>query len=138
MANTNIDTAGTHTGAVVGAVTGAVLGAHTGLHYDAAAPTAYATGSAQAIDPAIACANLTKTTPAGSYTIAAPGAANINKTLTVYTTAALAHVITITGLLGGNTMTLAAAAGSGFTLYATSATVWVMTANNGGTQSQVG
>jgi hypothetical protein len=106
-----------------------------GTHHDAAAPTAYSTGSAQAISPAIAVANLTKTTPAGTYTLAAPGAANINKYITVFTTTALAHVTVVTGCLGGTTMTMAAAAGSSFTLYAVSATVWVVIALNGVTQS---
>jgi hypothetical protein len=114
---------------------GAVTGNQTGLHYDAAAPTAYATGSAQAIDPSISVANLTKTTPAGTYTLAAPGAANINKFYTVFTTAALAHVTTVTGCLGGTTMTMAAAAGASFTLYAISATAWAVVALNGVTQS---
>lgn len=124
-------------GNVTGNLTGNLTGNQTGLHYDAAAPTAYATGSAQAISPAIAVANLTKTTPAGTYTLAAPGAGNVNKFITVFTTAALAHVVTVTGLLGGNTLTLAAAAGAGFTLYAVSATVWAVVSLNGATQSNV-
>jgi hypothetical protein len=120
---------------VTAALVGTSLGAHTGLHYDAAAPTAYATGSAQAIDPAIAAASLTKTTPAGTYTLAAPGSANVNKKIFVYTTVALAHVITITGLLGGNTLTLTAAIGSSFMLYAVSATAWAVVSLNGATQT---
>jgi hypothetical protein len=131
------DLTGNVTGNIAGNVTGNVVGSQTGLHYDAAAPTAYATGSAQAISPAVAVANLTKTTPAGTYTLAAPGAGNVNKFITVFTTAALAHVITVTGLLGGNTLTLAAAAGAGFTLYAVSATVWSVVSLNGATQSNV-
>ena len=95
--------------------------------------TAYAASGA--IDPAVPVANLTKTTPAGAFTIAAPGTANVGKFLSVFTTAALAHVTTVTGLLGGTTLTLAAAAGAGFTLYAVSATVWAVISLNGATQS---
>jgi hypothetical protein len=120
---------------VTGAVTGNVTGNQTGIHYDAAAPTAYSTGVSQAIDPSIAVANITKTTPAGSFTLAVPGAANINKFITVFTTTAYAHVTTVTGLLGGTTLTMAAAAGSSFTLYAVSASVWVVVALNGVTQT---
>lgn len=103
------------------------------------APTEYAgaTGS-KAIDPGIGRASLTKSSVGSDYTIAAPGTANIGKQLSVYTTGAHAHVVTVTGLLGGNTLTFTAAIGNGFTLLAVSATAWVVIALNGITQSQVG
>lgn len=108
-----------------------------GLQYDAAAPTAYAGADApgKAIDPAIAVAALTKATAGTDYTLAAPGAANINKTILVYSTAAAAHVVTVTGLAGGTTMTFAAAIGSSFMLYAISATAWSVVTKNGVTQT---
>ena len=121
-----------------GALTGDVTGNVTGLHYDPVAPVAYnaADAAGKAISPAIAVASLTKTTPAAvDYTLAAPGAANVNKFISVYTVEALAHVVTVTGLLGGTTMTFAAAAGSSFTLYAISAAAWVVIVKNGVTQS---
>ena len=122
-------------GAVTGGVSGAVVGSQTGLHYDAAAPTAYAAGAAEVIDPAIAVAALTKTAPAGTWTLAAPGATNINKFITVYQTVAIANVVAVTGLLGGTTMTFAAAIGASFTLYAVSAAAWAVVTKNGVTQS---
>jgi hypothetical protein len=129
---------GAVTGAVTGDVAGNVVGNVTGLHYDPVAPVAYSAADAagKAILPSIAVAKLTKTTPAAiDYTLAAPGAANVNKFITVYTVEALAHVVTVTGCLGGTTMTFAAAAGASFTLYAISATAWAVVALNGVTQS---
>ena len=125
------------TGAVAGNVTGNVTGTHTGLHYDAAAPTAYAGAApaSKAISPAIAAASLTKADAGTDYTLAAPGAGNINKTIFVYTATAAAHVVTVTGCLGGTTMTFAAAIGNSFTLYAISATAWAVIAKNGVTQT---
>ena len=126
------------TNGFTGALTGAVTGNVTGLHYDPVAPVAYnaADAAGKAILPSVAVAQLTKTTPAANdYTLAAPGAANINKFITVYTVNALAHVVTVTGCLGGTTMTFAAAAGASFTLYAISATAWAVIALNGVTQS---
>ena len=94
-----------------------------------------ATGQ-KAIDPAAGIASLTKTTPAATdYTIAAPGAGNVGKTLRVYTVNALAHVVTVTGLVGGTTMTFGVTAGAGFTLFAVSATAWIVQSSNGVTQS---
>jgi len=126
------------TNGFVGSVTGAVTGNVTGLQYDPVAPVAYnaADAAGKAILPSIAVGVLTKTTPAASdYTLAAPGAANINKKITIYTLNALAHVVTVTGLLGGTTLTFAAAAGASFTLYAISATAWAVVSLNGVTQS---
>jgi len=125
-------------GALTGNVSGNITGNVTGLQYDPVAPVAYnaADAAGKAILPSIAVGVLTKTTPAASdYTLAAPGAANINKKITIYTLNALAHVVTVAGCLGGTTMTFAAAAGASFTLYAISATAWAVVALNGVTQS---
>ena len=99
-------------GAVTGDITGAVI----------QAPTAHASDGA--ISPDEGVANLNKAT-AGAYTLAAPGAANVGKRLLVYSGTAQAHVVTVTGLTGGNTQTFAAAIGNNFELYAASATLWV-------------
>ncbi len=99
-------------------------------------PTAYtgATGS-KAIDPSVGNATLTKGTAGTDYTLAAPGAANVGKTLRITTTTAAAHVVIATGLLGGTTLTFAAAIGNGVVLYAVSATMWRIDSNVGVTQS---
>lgn len=128
-------------GNVSGNLTGtasAVVGPQIGTHYDAVAPVAYSAADAagKAILPTVAVAKLTKTTPAATdYTLAAPGVDALYKTITVYSEQALAHVVTVTGLLGGTTMTFAAAIGSSFTLYGISTTAWVVIAKNGVTQS---
>jgi len=86
------------TNGFTGAVTGAVTGNVTGLHYDPVAPVAYnaANAAGKAILPSVAVAQLTKTTPAAvDYTLAAPGAANINKFISVYSEQALAHVVSL-------------------------------------------
>lgn len=122
---------------MTGAVTGNLTGNLTGTHYDAAAPTAYngADAAGKAISPALAVASLTKGSAGADYTLAAPGAANINKYLLVYSTGAYAHVVTVTGAIGGTTMTFAEAAGSSFLLYAASATAWAVVSKNGVTQT---
>lgn len=118
------------TGNVTGNVSGQVL---------IAAPTAYDGGTGnKAISPSIGAASLTKGSAGTDYTLAVPGTANIGKRIKVYSTGAYAHVVTVTGLLGGNTLTFAEAAGAGFTLLAISATAWVVESLNGITQSQVG
>lgn len=123
-------------GGFVGDVVGAVTGNQTGTHYDAAAPTAYSGATGQkAISPAVSVGSLTKATAGTDYTLAAPGAGNINKFITVYSTTAAAHVVTVTGLLGGTTLTFAAAIGGSFTLYAVSPTAWAVVALTGVTQS---
>lgn len=85
--------------------------------------TAYAVNGAIAVTDFVA--SLTK---AGSLagTLAAPGATNWPKLITVYSTTAQAHVITVTGLSGGNTLTFGAAIGNSFVLKAISATAWVI------------
>jgi hypothetical protein len=125
------------TGNVIGNLAGNVVGNVTGTHYDAAAPTAYsgAAAASKAISPAIAVASLTQADAGLDYTLAAPGAGNINKYLMVYTATAAAHVVTVTGLLGGTTMTYAAAIGNSMLLYAISATAWVAVSKNGVTQT---
>jgi hypothetical protein len=107
----------------------------SGLFPYAAAPTAYAAGATEAISPSVANAALTKTTPAGTWTLAVPGAANVNRKITVYQTVALANVVTVTGLLGGTTLTAAVAIGASFTLLAIDATHWAVVALNGVTQT---
>ncbi len=99
-------------------------------------PTAYAgaTGS-KAIDPSLVWATLTKGSAGTDYTLAAPGAANVGRTLRVTSTGAYAHVVTVTGLVGGTTMTLANAAGNGFEVFAATASLWVIRSNNGCTQT---
>ena len=89
----------------------------------------------KALDPSIAVNTLTKATAGTDYTLAAPGAANVNTSVTVISTTAAAHVVTVTGLLGGTTLTFAAAIGAGFTLYAVSATAWAVKSLNGVTQT---
>lgn len=122
-------------GDVVGGVSGNITGNVSGLLFSPA-PTAYAgaTGS-KAISPSIAIASLTKADAGTDYTLAAPGASNVGKILTVYTATAAAHVVTVTGLLGGTTMTFTAAIGNSFTIIAISATAWAVIAVNGVTQS---
>jgi hypothetical protein len=131
---THFSAAVTSTAGLVGDVTGAL----TGVHYDAVAPVAYsgAAPASKAIDPAVTVASLTKASAGVDYTLAVPGAANINKSIFVYSATAYAHVVTVTGLLGGTTLTLTGAAiGLGFWLYAISATNWAVMYKNGATQT---
>ena len=86
-----------------------------------AAATAHATNGA--IDPATIWASLTKGS-AGAYTLAAPGASNVGKVITITAGSAYAHVVTVTGLVGGNTLTFTNAIGHSVQLLAVSATVW--------------
>jgi hypothetical protein len=120
------------TGNVTGSVTGGVTGDVTG-GLVAPTPTAYSGADAgtKAISPALFNVTLTKATAGTDYTLAAPGAGNVGHTLRITSTTAAAHVVTVTGLLGGTTMTFAAAIGNGFEVYAVSATIWRL-------QSQVG
>ena len=128
---------GNVTGNLTGNVTGNVVGNLTGNVTGNVLPpvTSYSLGVAEAISPADFLAILSKTTPAGSFTLAAPGAGNVGKTLYGYTATALAHVVTVTGLAGGTTLTFTAAVGNGFALYATSASVWTLIYNLNVTQS---
>jgi hypothetical protein len=75
---------------------------------------------------------------ASAMTLAAPGTGNWPKFMTIYTSTAAAHVITVTGLSGGNTLTFADAIGNSCSLKAVSATVWAVAGLNGVTVSTVG
>lgn len=79
-------------------------------------------------------------TSAIAATVAAPGAANIGRTLDIVTTTDFAHVVTFTGttLADGTTglnttWTATAFAGCGLTVIATSATRWAVLSFNLGT-----
>lgn len=89
-----------------------------------------------AIAPADYVAELSKSS-AAAMTLAVPGTGNWPKHLVIYTSTAAAHVITVTGLSGGNTLTFGAAIGNSCTLKAVSATVWVLAGLNGVTLSTV-
>jgi hypothetical protein len=110
----------TITGNLVGNVTGNVTGLQT-----LPAATAYtgADAGTLAISPAAGRASMTKAS-AGAYTLAAPGEGNVGKILVIECGTAQAHVVTVSGLAGGNTLTFTAAVGAAATLYAVSATVW--------------
>jgi len=127
---------GAVTGAVTGAITGAVTGDVTGGQI---LPTAVNSSGASAptkvIDPGTFNAHLTKATAGTDYTLAAPGAGNVGKIIRITSDTAAAHVVTVTGLLGGTTMTFAAAIGNGFSLLAASATIWRLENSVGITQS---
>jgi hypothetical protein len=110
---------------VGGAITGTVTGA---------AETTYATSLA--ISPAVFTAKISKA-DAAADTLAAPGAANWPKLLLIYSSSAAAHVITVTGLVGGNTITLGGAIGDSVVLKAISATEWVVFDTNNATVSTV-
>jgi hypothetical protein len=117
-------TATTVTANLVGNVTGNVIGNVTGLQTLPAA-TAYtgADAGTLAISPAAGHASMTKAS-AGAYTLAAPGAGNVGKLLVIECGTAQAHVLTVSGLAGGNTLTFTNVVGAAATLYAVSATVW--------------
>jgi len=123
-------------GNIVGNVTGNVTGNLTGGAI-LPTPTAYTGADAptKAISPDLFWATLTKGSAGTDYTLAAPGAGNVGHTLRITSTGAHAHVVTVTGLVGGTTMTFAAAAGNGFEVFAISATAWVIRSNVGITQT---
>jgi hypothetical protein len=106
-----------------------------GLVWPAAVNYSGADAAGKAILPSVFNAHLTKGSAGNDYTLAAPGAANIGHMLHVTSDGAFAHVVTVTGLLGGTTMTFAAAVGNGFTLLAVSATLWRVIASTGITQT---
>jgi len=112
-------------GNVTGDVTGNVTGNVTGGQILPTA-TAYSGADAgtKAISPAIFNASLTKATAGTDYTLAAPGAGNVGHVIHITSATNQAHVVTVTGLVGGTTMTFGAAVGNGFDLLAVSATVW--------------
>ncbi len=107
-----------------GDVTGDVTGNLTGNQIQGTV-TAYtgADAGTLAISPSIGYASMTKAS-AGAYTLAAPGASNVGKRLVIIAGTAQAHVVTVTGGAGGNTLTFTAAVGATAELLAVSATVW--------------
>jgi hypothetical protein len=111
------NSAGVHTGAVVGNITG-------GQKLPTATVYNGADAAGKAILPSVYHAQLSKGSAGTDYTLAAPGAANVDHILHITSTGAYAHVVTVTGLVGGNTMTFGAAVGNGFDLLAVSTTVW--------------
>ncbi len=122
---------------VSGAITAAsatITGSVATGQIQMAAATAYATNGA--ISPADIWASLTKGS-AGAYTLAAPGASNVGKVITITAGSAYAHVVTVTGLVGGNTLTFTNAIGHSVQLLAVSATVWALLATAGAAQSNV-
>lgn len=86
------------------------------------------------IDPGLKYVSLTKAT-AGSYTLAAPGAANVGNRMIIINGSTAANVVTVTGLVGGTTLTFTTAIGHACELLAVSATVWTLLASKGVTQS---
>lgn len=111
-------------------ITGSVATGQTVL------PTATAYATNGAVSPADIWASLTKGS-AGAYTLAAPGASNVGKIITVTAGSAFAHVLTVTGLVGGNTLTFTNAIGHTVQLLAVSATVWGVISIAGAAQSNV-
>jgi hypothetical protein len=140
---TDLTVSGTITAAqVVGAFTGGLTGNVSGdLVGGQILPTADtytgADAGTLAISPAVFHAKLTKGS-AGAYTLAAPGAANVGHIMVIECGSAFAHVITVAGLAGGNTLTMTNVIGAAATLYAVSATVWGIIGLGGAVQSQVG
>lgn len=123
-----------------GNLTGNVTGDLTGGQILPTA-TAYngADAAGKAISPALFNVSLTKSTAGTDYTLAAPGAGNVGHIIHITSATAKAHVVTVTGLVGGNTMTFGEVIGNGFDLLAVSATVWrVVGGAVGITQTQVG
>lgn len=111
-------------------ITGSVATGQTVL------PTATAYATNGAVSPADIWATLTKGS-AGAYTLAAPGASNVGKIITITAGSAFAHVLTVTGLVGGNTLTFTNAIGHSVQLLAVSATVWGIISIAGAAQSNV-
>jgi hypothetical protein len=132
----------TFTGAVVGNVTGTVngnvIGNITGLQTLPAVTPYTGAGATLVISPAIGYASLTKADGVGAYTLAAPGAGNVGKFLVITNGHATAHVVTVTGLAGGNTLTFTNVVGASVLLLAVSATVWGAIGLGGAVQTQVG
>lgn len=106
-------------------ITGTVTGA---------AGTTYADSGT--ISSAVFTAKLSKA-QASAMVLGAPGAANWPKLLLIYSSTAAAHVVTVTGLVGGNTLTFGGAAGDSVVLKAISATEWVVYDTNNVTVSTV-
>ena len=122
---------------VSGAITAAsatITGSVATGQVQMAAATAYASNGAVA--PSDIWASLTKGS-AGAYTLAAPGSGNVGKIITITAGSAYAHVLTVTGLVGGNTLTFTNAIGHTVQLLAVSATVWGIVSIAGAAQSNV-
>jgi hypothetical protein len=96
--------------------------------YEAVTANAYATNGAIAVTSYVA--SLTKSDGNLAMALAVPGAGNFQKYVTIYSTSAQAHVITVTGLVGGNTLTFGGAIGDSCVLKAISATEWVVAGLN--------
>lgn len=120
-----------------GDVTGAVTGAQTGGWI--LPPATVRDGSdadALVINPASYHVSLTKDS-AGAYTLAVPGAGNVGHVLVIEAGSAQAHVVTVTGLANGNTLTFTNVIGSSAVIYAVSATVWSVLSLGKATQTTV-
>jgi len=118
-------------GNLTGNVTGNVTGDITGQSI-LPASVAYASDGAIALTEKWAL--LTKGS-VGAYTLAAPGAGNVGKRMIITAGSAFAHVVTVTGLVGGTTVTFTNAIGHSCELLAVSATVWALLADKGITQT---
>lgn len=131
------DLTGNVTGNLTGNVTGNVVGNLTG-YQTLGTVTAYTGADAPTlvVSPAVRYASLTKGS-AGAYTLAAPGAGNVGNRLVIIAGSAYAHVLTVTGLAGGNTLTFTAAIGAPVELLAVSATAWGLISAGGAVQSNV-
>jgi hypothetical protein len=125
-------------GVVTGSVNGNVIGNITGLQTLPAVTPYTGAGATLVISPAIGYASLTKADGVGAYTLAAPGAGNVGKFLVITNGHATAHVVTVTGLAGGNTLTFTNVVGASVLLLAVSATVWGAIGLGGAVQTQVG
>lgn len=132
----DVVTAAGFVGDLTGNVTGNVTGDITGGQILPTA-TAYsgADAATKAISPALFNATLTKASAGTDYTLAAPGAGNVGHILHITSLTAQAHVVTVTGLVGGTTCTFGAAIGNGLDLLAVSATVWRLLGSVGITQT---
>jgi len=109
---------------ITGDVTGNVAGNLTGYQtFGTATPRTGADAPNLVIDPASRYVSLTKGS-AGAYTLAAPGAENVGNRMVIIAGSAFAHVVTVTGGAGGDTLTFTAAIGAAVELLAVSATVW--------------
>ena len=139
---TDLTVSGTVTASqVVGAFTGGLTGNVAGnLVSGHILPTATTYTGADAptliISPDVFHAKLTKGS-AGAYTLAAPGAGNVGHIMVIEAGSAFAHVVTVTGLVNGNTLTFTNTVGSSVLLFAVSATVWALLGLPGAAQSQV-
>lgn len=138
MAATNFtEVVASFTGNVTGNVTGDMTGNQTGGWI---LPTATVRSGADAanliIDPGSYHVSLTKGS-AGAYTLVVPGAANVGHVIVIEAGSAFAHVVTVTGLANGNTLTFTNVVGSSAVLYAVSDSAWSVLALGKAAQSQV-